>query len=217
MSNMTESGATLLTVDNKFIVEHADALADRCNMILLQEFVETWFDGTAVTAKVTFTSEYNDDQSYSDVVEGVFAFDSEGDSLPLKDSKVTDIADMVEPVEASGKDFEAWKTFIEKSCSENLNDWWDDTQALDGLGYYQGEDILLYHESYLPKMYYEAPGQTENLEVKPLTVSLNLKLYLPPSLDMTESGYFDHNGVVTLLRKYKGSPESIQFIADMLD
>lgn len=217
MSNMTESGAALLAVDNKFIVEHADALADRCNMILLQEFVETWFDGTAVTAKVLFTSEYNDDQSYSDIVEGVFAFDSEGNSLPLKDSKVTDIADMVAPSETSSENFAAWKSFIEKSCSENLDDWWDDIQALDGLGYYQGEDILLYHESHLPKMYYKASSQMEDPDVKPLTVPLNLKLYLPPSLDMTESGYFDHNGVVALLRKYKGSPESIQFIADMLD
>ena len=215
MSNMTEGRTVLLPVDNKFIVEHADALDDRCNMILLQEFVETWFEGIAVTAKVLFTSEY-DDQSYSDVVEDVSAFDSEGVLLPLKDNKVIDES-MAKPSESSGEDFEAWKAFIAKSCEENRDDWYNDTQALDGLSYYQGEDILLYHESHLPKMYYEAPGQTSKPEDKPLTLPLNLKLYLPPSLDMAENGYFDHSGVVSLLRKYKGSPESIQFIADMLE
>ena len=44
------------------------------------------------------------------------------------------------------------------------------------------------------------------------------KLFIPQDNDvLLESGEFDVNQVVDLLRKYKDSPGAIQFIADMLE
>lgn len=39
----------------------------------------------------------------------------------------------------------------------------------------------------------------------------------PPDCHGITPGYYDHAGVVALLRFHKGSPDAIQFVADMME
>ena len=43
------------------------------------------------------------------------------------------------------------------------------------------------------------------------------QIFIPENKIIYESGYFDLNEIVNLLRKYKNEPDKIQFIADMLE
>lgn len=42
-------------------------------------------------------------------------------------------------------------------------------------------------------------------------------IYIPENDDISEHGYFSMNEIVDLLRKYKGKPSKVRFIANMLE
>lgn len=44
-----------------------------------------------------------------------------------------------------------------------------------------------------------------------------MKTFIPENDVIVEQGYMSANDIVELLRKYKSTPEAIQFIADMLE
>lgn len=41
-------------------------------------------------------------------------------------------------------------------------------------------------------------------------------VFIPLNETIVENGYYNNNGLVKMLRKYKGNPDAIHFIADML-
>lgn len=42
-------------------------------------------------------------------------------------------------------------------------------------------------------------------------------IFIPLNETIIENGYYDNSGLVKMLRKYKGTPDAIQFIADMME
>ena len=52
---------------------------------------------------------------------------------------------------------------------------------------------------------------------QPIKPPPSFRLFLPEGGDIAEHGYFTYAEVVALLRKYKGQPEAIQYLADMME
>lgn len=46
---------------------------------------------------------------------------------------------------------------------------------------------------------------------------INLLVFIPLNETIVENGYYNNSSLIKMLRKYKGNPDAIQFISDMME